>query len=72
MNQISKQLSYILRHNPGSHDLIMNKQGWVDVQALVNAINIKIATLVSIVKEDKKGRFEFSPNGHLIRATKGH
>lgn len=47
----------------------MNKQGWVDVQALVNAININIATLVSIVKEDKKGRFEFSPNGHLIRAT---
>ena len=72
MSQISKQLSYILRHNPGSHDLSMNKQGWVDVQALVNAININIAMLVSVVKEDKKGRFEFSPNGHLIRATQGH
>lgn len=72
MSQISKTLAYILRHNPGKFDLVMDKQGWVEVQPLVDALVINIATLVGIVKEDNKGRYELSPDGQKIRATQGH
>jgi len=70
--RISKTISYILRHKPEAYGLVMDPCGWVSVQSLVDTLVINIATLVSIVKEDTKGRYEFSPNGHFIRATQGH
>ena len=69
---ISKTLSFILRHKPEDFNLTMDDYGWVNVQNLVNALNINIATLVSIVSEDKKGRYAFNEDSSLIRATQGH
>lgn len=69
---ISKTLSFILRHNPEEFNLTMDDYGWVNVQNLVNALNINIAMLVSIVNEDKKGRYTFNEDSSLIRATQGH
>lgn len=67
---VSKKMSYILRHNPGK--LVMDKQGWVEVQPLVDELVINIATLVGIVKNDTKGRYQFNEDGTKIRATQGH
>lgn len=69
---ISKTLSYILRHKPEEFGLTMDDHGWVDVQKLVDALNINIAMLVGIVNEDKKGRYAFNEDTTLIRATQGH
>lgn len=71
-NQSSKTLSFILRHKPEQFGLKMDKQGWVEVQPLVDALVINIATLVGIVNEDKKGRYEFNADGTKVRATQGH
>lgn len=72
MNNISKTMSYILRHKPEDYGLSMDAHGWVSVQELVDALVINIATLVGIVKQDTKGRYEFSSNTQFIRATQGH
>lgn len=72
MNNISKTLSYILRHKPEDYGLSMDAHGWVSVQELVDALVINIATLVGIVNQDTKGRYEFSSNTQFIRATQGH
>lgn len=71
-DKVSKTMSYILRHKPEDFGLVMDRCGWVSVQALVDVLVINIATLVGIVKEDSKGRYEFSLDGHFIRATQGH
>lgn len=69
---ISKTLSYVLRHKPEDFNLTMDDYGWVNVQNLVDALSINIAMLVSIVNEDKKGRYAFNEDSSLIRATQGH
>ena len=69
---ISKTLSFILRHKPEDFNLTMDDHGWVNVQKLVDALGINIAQLVSIVNEDKKGRYAFNEDTTLIRATQGH
>lgn len=69
---ISKKLSFILRHNPGEFNLTMDSKGWVDVQQLVDVLVINIATLVGIVNNDSKGRYQFNENTSKIRATQGH
>ena len=71
-NKVSKTLCYILRHKPEEFKLTVDEFGWVDVQELVNVLNINIATLVSIVKLDDKGRYEFNEETTKIRATQGH
>lgn len=72
LKNISKTLSFILRHNPEQFNLTMDDFGWVDVQKLVDAMNINTAMLVSIVNEDSKGRYAFNEDTTLIRATQGH
>lgn len=71
-NKLSKTLSFILRHKPEDFGLTMNQYGWVNVQSLVDALGINIPTLVGIVNEDSKGRYEFASNTTVIRATQGH
>ena len=72
LKNISKTLSFILRHNPEQFNLTMDEFGWVNVQQLVDALTINTATLVSIVNEDSKGRYAFSEDSLSIRATQGH
>ena len=69
---ISKTLSFILRHKPEEFNLTMDEHGWVNVQTLVNVMNINIPMLVSIVSQDAKGRYEFNDDSSHIRATQGH
>lgn len=70
--KVSKTLSYILRHKPQDFNLEMDGQGWVNVQNLVDRLCINIPTLVGIVNEDSKGRYEFNSDSSCIRATQGH
>lgn len=77
MKKYSKLLSYILRHRPEELDLILDKQGWVDIDLLLNGLQQKgyflsHEQLASIVANNDKKRFTISDDGLKIRAAQGH
>lgn len=69
---ISKKLTYILRHNPESAGITLDKYGYTDVSLLLNAININFEQLDEVVATCNKKRFEFDLNRKKIRASQGH
>lgn len=76
-SDLSKLLSYLLRHNPESIGLKLNNAGWADVNELVLKINnsgksINIDKLNNVVKYCDKNRFSFNENRTSIRANQGH
>jgi len=68
----SKQISYILRHNPASVGLSVDANGWVWVDALCSALEITFDDLKEIVETNNKQRFEFDVSATMIRARQGH
>lgn len=75
--RLSKLLSYLLRHNPGSLDIALEEHGWADVDILVEKIRQKepaftIEILRHIVDTNNKKRFSFNEDGSRIRASQGH
>ena len=72
VTQISKKLSYVLRHNPDSIGIKLDPQGWTDVYDLIQKMNISLAQLQLVVSNNNKKRFTFSPDGTKIRAAQGH
>lgn len=76
-NEVSKKMTYILRHNPDAYGVRMNQYGWVDIEDLERALDVFRGDIRFIVDTDKKGRFELSEplsvgQPTLIRATNGH
>lgn len=75
--QISKNLSYVLRHRPNAVGLELQEGGWVEVDVLLGALKRSgkapsMEVLQKVVAECTKQRFEFSPDGAQIRARQGH
>lgn len=70
MQEDSKYLSYLLRHNPGEVGCEIDKYGWVDVHTLCLNSRFTRSYLELIVDEDT--RYEFSQDGTKIRAFHGH
>jgi len=75
--KISKFLSYVLRHHPGSIGIELDEHGWADVSELLkgaeqSGFSIKPDELSVVVEENDKQRFSFSEDGRRIRAKYGH
>lgn len=75
--KLSKFLSLVLRHEPGTIGLVLDKNGWVAVDELLAALNtagkeVDLPLLQHIVDTSDKKRFAFSSDGRLIRANQGH
>ena len=73
----SKFLSLILRHQPESVGIQLDENGWVEVNVLLAAINIRgralsLEQLQCVVRDNDKQRFAFSEDGKRIRANQGH
>jgi putative RNA 2'-phosphotransferase len=73
----SKLLSFILRHRPDSVGLVLDANGWAEVNVLLGALQvhgkaIDRALLERVVAGNDKQRFAFSPDGTRIRASQGH
>lgn len=73
----SKFLSFVLRHEPGVIGITLEDGGWVEVDALLDALTRHgkpwdRATLEELVRENDKQRFAFSSDGRKIRANQGH
>lgn len=71
--QISKALSYWLRHNPGAGALVLDPSGWVEVDAVLGALTAEKLPgtrddLHRVVAASGKQRFELSDDGQFVRA----
>lgn len=77
-NELSKFISLILRHKPEVIDLKLDKQGYLNVNDLINGINnksnfsIDFKKLEEIVNTDNKNRYSFDSSKKKIRANQGH
>jgi putative RNA 2'-phosphotransferase len=78
MVQMSKFLSFVLRHQPETIHLNMDKNGWVDIDELINNANkyknwrLDKEILAEIVKTNDKQRFIIDNEKNKIRANQGH
>ena len=75
--EISKFLSYILRHKPESIGLSLNTEGWLDIDALIEAANqhgtpLTKNEVLKVVANSDKNRFSISDDSSYIRASQGH
>lgn len=77
-NQLSKLISYALRHEPQEFGLNPDSQGWVKISDLLDGIHrysveyagVSLNDLHSMVSTAKKQRHEIQ--GDMIRALYGH
>ena len=77
LKNISKFMSLILRHNPGRVGIVLDSEGWVDVDILIKAMNnsgksVDRKLIEEVVDTNDKKRFTFSEDGKQIRANQGH
>lgn len=74
---ISKFLSYVLRHHPDKLGIALDKNGWTSVNILLEKINaepysLTMAELEEVVATNNKKRFAFNEDKTMIRANQGH
>ncbi len=77
MVRISKTLSRWLRHRPNEAGLLLDAQGWAPLDSILAALAAArlpsdIDTLLRVVEENDKQRFELAPDLSRIRARQGH
>ncbi|RKP43272.1 RNA 2'-phosphotransferase [Trinickia fusca] len=77
LNEISKFLSYVLRHQPDAIGLQLDDQGWGDIDSLIIGANkqghkINRSVIQTVVAINDKRRFTISNDGQRIRALQGH
>jgi putative RNA 2'-phosphotransferase len=74
---ISKYLSYILRHDPADAGIILDTNGWTNVNLLLKELCSRFPVLDKtaleyIVATNSKQRFAFNEDKSMIRASQGH
>ena len=76
--KLSKEISYALRHHPEEYGLILDDEGYVNINDLINSINSKnhypkeitIDDLYEVIRISDKKRLDIKDN--LVRALYGH
>jgi putative RNA 2'-phosphotransferase len=68
--EVSKKLSWLLRHGAGEAGLSMDEAGWAPVDEVLRRLRISEETLARAVEENNKSRLE--REGGRIRACQGH
>lgn len=72
---ISKKLSWYLRHNQKVVELFKKDENWngeVSVDWILNELNINLNILKEIIDTDNKGRYSFNSDLTCIKANQGH
>lgn len=74
---LSKDVSYVLRHSPENLGLVMDENGWMNVDELIEALrkdekwtSIELDDLIVMIEVADKKRHEII--GNRIRALYGH
>jgi putative RNA 2'-phosphotransferase len=72
--EVSKFLSYVLRHNPAAAGIVLDKNGWAPFSAVAAAAAKKFGAstpdLLRVIEGNSKKRFTL--DGDRIRAAQGH
>lgn len=76
-NDISRFLSYVLRHDPSAISLTLDSQGWASIDELIQKAQLskRMFTreqLEAVDATNDKQRFAISQDGQHIRASQGH
>ena len=77
ITEISKFLSYVLRHKPQAIGLQLDSEGWADIAALIagaakDGRTLDLPMIQAVVSGNDKKRFSLSADGQRIRAVQGH
>ncbi|MEB0048715.1 MULTISPECIES: RNA 2'-phosphotransferase [unclassified Pseudomonas] len=77
LNEISKFLSYVLRHEPQSIGLQLDMEGWAEIDLLIAGAAkegrvLDRELILDIVSSSDKKRFAISNDAQYIRAVQGH
>lgn len=75
--RLSKRLSYVLRHDPGSIGVALDAAGWGEVDDVLAGlrtagVELDRDELERLVADGTKRRFELDHDGSRIRARYGH
>ena len=75
--ELSKFLSYILRHEPESIKLSLDTEGWANISELIELANLSGQSItreqvLEVVATSDKKRFSLSSDQTQIRAAQGH
>ncbi len=77
LKSLSKFLSLVLRHKPEVIGIQLDKNGWADVDDLMEGAiekgkELDLPILEAIVAQDEKQRYSFNEDKTKIRANQGH
>ncbi len=75
--KLSRYISLILRHKPETIGITLDRNGWADVEKLIDGIKksgyyIDKDILETIVRQDEKQRYSFNEEHTRIKANQGH
>ena len=75
--RVSKFLSLVLRHSPEQIGLVLDANGWADVDALIeqaaaHGMRLTREEIAHVVATSDKQRFALDEPGNRIRANQGH
>jgi putative RNA 2'-phosphotransferase len=75
--KVSKFLSLVLRHKPEQIGLVLNREGWANIDELIeqagaHGMPLTHALIAKVVATSDKRRFALDPAGQRIRANQGH
>lgn len=68
--EISKRLSWLLRHGAPSEGIAMDAAGWVAVSDVLKALRLTREQLAAVVELNSKSRVDL--RGDRVRASQGH
>lgn len=74
---LSKLLSFVLRHNPRHAKVEPDRAGWVSIEELIAGLNDRGTNITrdqieTVVADSDKQRFSISQDGLKIRCNQGH
>jgi len=75
LKNVSKYLSFILRHKPDAIDLQLDESGWANIEELIKKtsdFHLHLDLLQLVVETNDKQRFKISDDGFFIKANQGH
>lgn len=77
LDETSKFMSYVLRHEPQAIGISLSTEGWVEIdflieRALISGNFLSRDFISEIVSSSDKQRFSISGDGRYIRAVQGH
>lgn len=77
LSEVSRFLSYVLRHHPDAIGITLDVEGWTEISALIAAAGncakqLDHELILAVVTTSDKKRFAISEDGLRIRAVQGH